>query len=80
MSLAEGWVGRIGIAQRRIAQGVDTTIEDAGYRGVPNPEIPCSDRHLAAAEDISLGLSLCDCQDLNEFGCLSIILLGRATR
>jgi hypothetical protein len=28
-------------------------------RGVPNPEIRCSDRHLATAEDISLGLSFC---------------------
>ena len=39
--------------------GRDTTIESAGYRGVPNPEIRCSDLHLATAEDISLGLSLC---------------------
>ena len=37
----------------------DTTIEGAGYRGVPNPDIRCSDRHLADAEDISLRLSFC---------------------
>ena len=44
--------------------GSDTTIEGAGYRGVPNPEIRCSDLHLATAEDISLGLSACDYQML----------------
>jgi len=45
-------------------KGSDTTIEGAGYRGVPNPEIRCSDLHLATAEDISLGLSTCDYQML----------------
>ena len=41
------------------AVGRNTTIEDAGYRGVPNPEIRCPDRHLATAEGISLGLNFC---------------------
>ena len=44
---------------RAYPPGRDTTIEGAGYRGVPYPEIRCPDRHLADAEDISLGLSLC---------------------
>jgi hypothetical protein len=34
-----------------------STIEDAGYREVPYPEMRCPDRHLADAEDISLRLS-----------------------
>ena len=47
------------VASKRMAGAVgrNSTIEDTGHRGVPNPEIRCSDRHLAAAEDISLGLS-----------------------
>ena len=42
---------------RAYPPGRDTTIEGAGYRGVPYPEIRCPDRHLADAEDISLRLS-----------------------
>jgi hypothetical protein len=45
-----------------IASGSMRSIGVAGYRGVPNPEIRCSDQHLAAAEDISLRLSFCSCQ------------------
>ena len=55
MSLAKS---RIGVAQRRHTKGRNTTIEDAGYRGVPYPEIRCPDRHLADAEVVSLGLKL----------------------
>ena len=40
-------------------EGRDTTIEDAGYCGVLNPDIRCSALHLAAAEDISLRMSFC---------------------
>ena len=36
-----------------------STIENTGHRGVSYPEIRCSDRHLAVAEGISLGLSFC---------------------
>jgi len=36
-----------------------TTTQGAGYHGVTNPKIRCSDLPLATAEDISLGLSLC---------------------
>ena len=42
----------------RDMQGRNTTIGDAGYRGVPIPDIRCPDRHLAHAEVISLGLRL----------------------
>ena len=47
------------VESKRMAGGVgrNATIEDARYRGVPNPEIRCPDRHLAAAEGISLGLN-----------------------
>ena len=48
-----------------------STIEATEYCGVPYPKIRCSDRHLAAAEDISLGLSLCDYQGVNTCAALS---------
>ena len=48
-----GWMGWCRLKE----EGRGSTIEDAGYCGVPYPEIRCSDRHLADAEDISLRLS-----------------------
>ena len=57
MSLAEGGADWAGVAKRRAAKGRNTTIEDAGHRGVPYPEIRCPDRLLANAEVVSLGLS-----------------------
>ena len=48
------------VSLRRTVKGSDTTIEYAGYYGVPNPEIRYSDHHLAAAEANSLGLSFYD--------------------
>nr|HIL75298.1 hypothetical protein [Rhodospirillales bacterium] len=47
--------------------GRNTTIEDAGYRGIPNSDIRCPDRHLADAEVISLGLKLASSRCLSGY-------------
>ena len=56
-----GLDGRVAL-RGRIEKSRNTTIEDAGYRGVPYPEIRCPDRHLADAEANGLGLKLRICQ------------------